>query len=680
MAKRKAEELKKISEETNEVLGQVLDAVSSIGDKLIQSVEDFNDGLDDSNKAVDIIGKTMKRGLVSELKSTVKNQEELIKLQVKAEKGEAKASDVAKQKNKIFENQRLLQIKLENLKKNQSNLSEEELKNQQELIDAQLEQVETQLETLQTIESIQDSTAVQKGIFGGLVENAKEYLKDLDKSGVVTALLNDNLSITERLSVASEAAFFAMGNAMLEGSDNINDLQKNLALSYEASRDLQLELAATAYNSRDILITSQELNKAFTDLASQTGIISDFGGDTLMTMTMLTKQLGLGVKEASQLALLARIQGENTEQVLEDTVETVNAVNRQNGVAISAKEVFNDISSASKSIVVSLGMSPKILAEAATEARALGLSLDQVDKIAGSLLDFESSIAAELQAEVLLGKEINLEKARQAALNNDLVTLTEEIGKNEAITESFATGNRIQQEAAAAALGLSRDELAGMVYDQELLRLGAEGFKDAYGEQAYQSMLAQSASEKFEQSVTKIKGIIGDVGTAFAPLIDGFASLVGYLAESKILLGVIAGTLVGLAAVQATMAVRSLIEAYAKMFAAGALGGPGGLALAIGGAAALGGLVAGASQMVQDGIAPPGNGPFTITDAYGATAITAKGDGLAVSPNINNGGGSQERTNMLLEKLLAKDTNINMDGRRLNDSMKSSAISYNVGT
>ena len=37
-------------------------------------------------------------------------------------------------------------------------------------------------------------------------------------------------------------------------------------------------------------------------------------------------------------------------------------------------------------------MSPEILAEAATEARALGLNLETVDKIAGSLLDFESSI------------------------------------------------------------------------------------------------------------------------------------------------------------------------------------------------------------------------------------------------------------------------------------------------
>jgi hypothetical protein len=39
-------------------------------------------------------------------------------------------------------------------------------------------------------------------------------------------------------------------------------------------------------------------------------------------------------------------------------------------------------------------------------------------------------------------------------------------------------------------------------------------------------------------------------------------------------------------------------------------------------------------QSVNDGIAPSSKGPFTITDKFGATAITATGDSLAVSPNI----------------------------------------------
>ena len=40
-------------------------------------------------------------------------------------------------------------------------------------------------------------------------------------------------------------------------------------------------------------------------------------------------------------------------------------------------------------------------------------------------------------------------------------------------------------------------------------------------------------------------------------------------------------------------------------------------------------------QNTQDGIAPASRGPFTVMDSFGATAITARGDGLAVSPNIN---------------------------------------------
>jgi hypothetical protein len=74
-------------------------------------------------------------------------------------------------------------------------------------------------------------------------------------------------------------------------------------------------------------------------------------------------------------------------------------------------------------------MSPEILAEAATQARALGLSLEQVDAIAGSILDFESSIEKELSFELLTGKQINLEKARELALNNDLVGLNRRIKK-----------------------------------------------------------------------------------------------------------------------------------------------------------------------------------------------------------------------------------------------------------
>jgi hypothetical protein len=49
-------------------------------------------------------------------------------------------------------------------------------------------------------------------------------------------------------------------------------------------------------------------------------------------------------------------------------------------------------------------------------ASALGMELEQVATSGESMLDFQSSIESELEAELLTGKQLNLEKARLLAL------------------------------------------------------------------------------------------------------------------------------------------------------------------------------------------------------------------------------------------------------------------------
>ena len=56
------EDLKKAAQETQAEFTRMLDTVSSIADRLVEGVEEFNDKLDASGDKVDIIGKTMKRG------------------------------------------------------------------------------------------------------------------------------------------------------------------------------------------------------------------------------------------------------------------------------------------------------------------------------------------------------------------------------------------------------------------------------------------------------------------------------------------------------------------------------------------------------------------------------------------------------------------------------------------
>jgi len=646
------------AKETREELEGVIDAIVNIGAKIQEAIADAIDeaqGLDDIGQK---IAKSYGRDIVSGLKKMTTSFDTQLSLQAKLNKGQNITKELAKEREKQAAAEAVIQTRINLLGKNEIELKGKLLN--------ELAEVKTRGEDIiDGLEKQNTAQIVGRGILGNIAKTAKEYLLSLDKSGLAAELLNGNLNTTQKLSLASETAVIALAKAALAGSDNINNLQKNLGISYEAAYDLQNSLAITNATSDKLYVTSVLLNKAFTDLAEQTGIVSDFGGDTLVTMTALTKQLGLGTAEASQLALLARTQSTDTEGVLENTVATVSALNQQNGVAISAKAVLNDVATASKAIVVSLGMSPEILAEAATEARALGLSLAQVDAIAGSLLDFESSIENELKFQMLTGKEISLDKARQLALSNDLVGLEKEIGENAAITEAFATGNRIQQEAAAAALGMSREEMANMVYQQELINLGAEGFTEAYGETAYQSMLAMSASQKFEASLAKVKGVIGDIGTLFSPIIDNFAALVGFISSSKTGLIAISAVMGGLIAYQSALAIQSLITAVGNIFSSTFKMNPVlGFALA---GAGIAGLYAATqkAQSVQDGIAPSSNGPFTITDSYGAMAVTTAGDSLMASPNVGKGGGGDGKMLSILEQIAKKDSNVYMDSSKV---------------
>jgi hypothetical protein len=79
-----------------------------------------------------------------------------------------------------------------------------------------------------------------------------------------------------------------------------------------------------------------------------------------------------------------------------------------------------------------------------------------------------------MEAQVLTGREMNLNKAREAALNNDLVGLAEEITKNAGSVDAFLKDNRINQQAIAEAVGLSRDTLSDMLKKQMFLsKIGA---------------------------------------------------------------------------------------------------------------------------------------------------------------------------------------------------------------
>jgi hypothetical protein len=242
---------------------------------------------------------------------------------------------------------------------------------------------------------------------------------------------------------------------------------------------------------------------------------------------------------------MSELNGKSSKKTNKELGKQLSTFNKQNKTMFSLKDLMNDIGTASKAMVLTLGKSPKALMNAAAEARKLGTNLGGVEKIANSLLDFESSIEKEMEAQLITGKQLNLSTAREAAMRGDMATVAKEVANQEAIREAFATNNVIAQQAAAEAIGLSREELAEMTYQQELLELGADKFKDKYGEVAYENLKAQGAQDKFNDAMTKMQSILGDVIGAFSPILDIFAKLMSFPLTPYIMAAVVASKALG---------------------------------------------------------------------------------------------------------------------------------------
>jgi len=638
------EELKKQTAALREEFQLLDDTFKSIGQSLQRDIGNNLSNLSkESQGIVDSLGNDLTKAINRSNKSLDK-QETLLN---EIEKGKNVSRNIEKEISKIEKERDTILRKANVIKRIGGKIEDESVVTLKEGFN-------TQIDNLNAIQGINDEAQKQTDLFGLASNNLGELADQFDKSGTLSKLLSSNFKEVLTLTRLAQASLLLLVKGTFEASQNISNLAKNTGISATAARDLQFSFAIAAANSEKLFLTSKDLNKSFLELSSQTGLIADFGGQTLVTQSTLTKQLGLSAEQAGSLSLLSRLQSKDTEGVLDNTVNTVGALVKQSGVAVNVKSILEEISNTSAAITVSLGKNPEELAKAAVQAKLFGSNLETVDGIASSLLNFEESIQNELEAELLIGKDINLEKARLLALNNDLAGLSAELADNEEIINAFATGNRIQQEAAAKALGMSREELAKISLQQDYNNLSAEAFKDTYGDITYQQLQSQSASEKFASVLEKIQGIVGDIGIIFAPFLDMIATAIGKLAKMKGLLIALSGILVGLAT-------RSLVVAIANLFSSPGLAG---LASGIAGTAALYTAVQQAKSLsTADDMISSGYGDRILSTPKGSIALNNQ-DTVVAGTNLGGGNNESKRTNQLLERILTKQGTVSIDSTK----------------
>ena len=428
----------------------------------------------------------------------------------------------------------------------------------------------------------------------------------------------------------------AFVKALLQANAETVKLQKSFLLTSEQAVDLRQDMAAVADSTGNINITATKLLGTMSSINDQFGFVARFSDETLVNTTRLTEQVGLSAEAANALAGLTELQGANAEELYESTIGTTLELQKQSGVQIDQRQILEQISKVTGTVRANLGSNPIEIAKAIQKAKEFGTSLEQVAAAGEQLLNFEQSIENELQAELLLGKNLNLERARAAALAGDQVTLAEELIQQAGSFAEFSSMNVIQQKALADAMGMSKDELADTLYQQELQLKGAEQVRAELAatgqDEAVRALDAQTAQDKFNKTMEKLQAIVVDVATAFMPILDivgliaqGIGEMIAALGPLKSVLG---GAATGAAMGSAIPVVGTAVGAV--------VGGIGGL------------------LTMDDGIVPAGYGETIIKKGKDTIALNNE-DSVVAGTNLGGGGTDMSETNQLLKMLVTQN-------------------------
>ena len=516
----------------------------------------------------------------------------------------------------------------ENIQKRMQSLSNDELK--------------TLKEGLKTGKGLTKELAAKIGLEGkagtlaGTAAKMKAQSLGLTEKQVKRQiLLNEAQAVSNKLQGLSNRILDEFVKQLLAADKETTQIARNLNLSKEEAADLKQEFAVAALQSGDIAVNSIRMAKAMGTLNEQLGTAVRFNDEMLMTTSKLTDVVGLSAEAAGSLAFQAQISGNSLREVEENALGASYELQQGAGIALNMKGILEATGKVSGNLRANLGNNPKAIAAAITQAKLLGTELEKLSAAGKTLLDFESSIEKELEAELLTGKQLNLEKARSAALAGDEVALGAELAKNIGTQAEFLDMNVLQREKLAAAVGLEADAVANMLFNQEVMGRNAQQLR-ALGKDELADRLEQlDTQERLKLAQEKFQATLGDIATAFIPFMDMVSGVAATFASMPGVMGALLGIIGTLVAAQKVLAAISMVTAVSKIFGENAKAGPiVGTIAALAGVAALFGAVAASKQKVRDGIAPASKGPFTITDNYGGMATTTPGDNLQVGPKV----------------------------------------------
>ena len=383
----------------------------------------------------------------------------------------------------------------------------------------------------------------------------------------------------------------------------------------------------------------------------------------------MSKALGLSLEEGSQLVGMFTEMGGMSPQQAEDTAKMAAQLANANNVNPSA--VLKDIAGSTETFAKFGSDGGENLVKAAIVAKKLGTNLDAVASTMESMLDFGTSTSKAMEASVMIGRDINIQKMQELSLAGDAAGVLEEQKRLLGDANKWNSMNVLQRKALAEALGLTVEQAASMVNkEEEAATLAGElakqpGFEELVGEEALSSLTQLLGSiTSIGASFTKIFGpALNAIITPLSVVVGWVGSFVDLLDRTIGVMPVMIGLLTayaaanakaGVAAARAT--IKTLVSAVARIWqamssmSAATLGFGTPIALAMGAGAVatiIASIMMARSKKVGDAMIPAaGGGPVVSSPKVGgifegnAKDDVLMGPGLATAGAGADGGGA----------------------------------------
>lgn len=357
-----------------------------------------------------------------------------------------------------------------------------------------------------------------------------------------------------------------IADVMFKADQATTDFARSMEVSKTEARGALGNLERLSSSMKEGLFSSRDLAKSQMQINEALGTTMYMRGEDLKTVTKSREMLGLSEEAVSGIAKYSYASGMSFEDVKNNIIGASKAIQINNGIFLQDKKILEAVLKVTGGMRANFKGSITEISSAVTQAKNLGTTLDNVQTTSTGLLDFEKSIGAELEAELITGRRLNLERMRSAALVGDMKTVMEEMNKQGVDFNEFSNMNVIQQEKLAAAFNLTRDQYADMLFEQTALnkmrslgfsgdqknlieefnRLKASGadVSKLLGEQVAKTLEIQSASEKWNKVIEKFEVILERLfdNGVLDQAITGIANFVQSIADKGFLSTLIFGS------------------------------------------------------------------------------------------------------------------------------------------